>query len=241
MTPPQIGVAVLIGFGAFWFFLPDHSAADSGGSGGPVPLPAPEAPLIAKVRSALGAPSIQMDGEDSPWTEVGLSYELRAGTRIVTDFGEEVVLELASGGQITLGPGSLLETAIGPDGTPTLRLQRGKLAGFVEGEPVEFVTAMGGGMLLDPNPGQRVNVSLGDRPSTIVGLAPAPWISDDWSLSDPGNFPPMIYRGGLRDPAIPVIPEPGTVALMALGAIGVVAGHRNFRKSPGSARVASNP
>lgn len=230
MTPPQIGAIVLFGFGAFWFFSPDHSAEESGGNGGPVPVAEPEAPLIAKVRSALGAPSVQMDGEDSPWTEVGLSYELRAGTRIVTDFGEELVLDLASGGQITLGPGSLLETAIGPDGTPTLRLQRGKLVGFVEGEPVEFVTALGGGMLLDPNPGQRVNISLGDRPSPIVGIAPAPWVSGDWSLSDPGNFPPMIYRGGLRNPAIPVIPEPGTVALLALGAIGVVAGHRRISK-----------
>jgi PEP-CTERM motif len=228
MTPPQIAAFVLIGFGAFWFFSPDQSAADSGGSGGPVPLPAEEAPLIAKVRSTLGSPSVQIDGEDSPWTDVGLSYELRAGTRIVTDFGEELVLDLASGGRLTLGPGSLLETEIGPDGTPLLRLQRGKLVGFVEGEAVEFVTSLGGGMLLAPNPGQRVNVSLGDRPSPIIGLAPAPWISDDWSLSDPSQFPPMIYRGGLRNPAIPVIPEPGTVGLLALGAIGVVAGSRKF-------------
>jgi hypothetical protein len=228
MTPPQVGAVVLIGFGTLWFFAPNHSSKDSGGGGGPLPDAPQEAPLIAKVRSAMGAPSIQRDGEDSPWTEVGLAYEMRAGTRIVTDFGEELVLDLASGGQITLGPGSLLETAIGPDGTPTLRLQRGKLVGFVEGEPVEFVTALGGGMLLDPNPGQRVNISLGDRPSPIVGIAPAPWISDDWSLSDPGQFPPMIYRGGLRNPAMPVIPEPGTVALLAVGAIGVVAWRRKI-------------
>jgi PEP-CTERM motif len=237
MTPPQIASIVVLGFTAFWFFSPDHSAADTSGSGGPVPLPVQEAPLIAKVRSALGTPSVQLDGKDSPWTEVGLSYELRAGSTIVTDFGEELVLELASGGQITLGPGSLLETAIGPDGTPTLRLQRGKLAGFVEGEPVEFVTAMGGGLLLDPNPGQRVNVMLGDRPSPIVGIAPAPWISDDWSLFDPGTSTPLIYRGFTRGAPIPVIPEPGTVGLLALGLLGVMARSRAFRKVPATPAI----
>lgn len=231
MTPPQIAFVVLLAFGALVFFAPDHSTADTSGSGGPVPLPAEEAPLIARVRSALGKPSVQQNGVDSPWTDVGLSYELRAGSRIVTDFGEELVLELASGGQITLGPGSLLETAIGPDGTPTLRLQRGQLAGFVEGEAVEFLTPFGGGMLLDPNPGQRVNVSMGDRPSPVIGLAPAPWISNDWSLSDPSQFPPMIYRGGTRNPVIPVIPEPGTVVLLGLGAVAVFTGRRNFRNS----------
>ena len=72
---------------------------------------------------------------------------------------------------------------------------------------------------------------MGDRPSPVIGLAPAPWISNDWSLSDPSQFPPMIYRGGIRNPVIPVIPEPGTVVLLGLGAVAVFTGRRNFRNS----------
>lgn len=232
MSPSQLALFALMSGAVFWFVMalssdPGPAARNASGV-----LPPLDAAVIARVGAAKGAPSVQEGGKESPWTDVGLSYELKAGATIETDFGEEVRLEFANGSQIELGAGSLLEIAVEPDGTPLLRLQRGRLRGHVEGGSVAFQTPFGGGLQLTPDPGERVQVSLGDRPSPVIGLSPAPWISDDWGLVDPGSLPPMLYRGGLRQPgSVPVIPEPRGIVLLVLGgAIGVGAMKRRRRK-----------
>lgn len=219
MNPPQLASSVILGVGSLWLFTPHRADKDSGGGGSAGPVPAPEAPIVAKVRSAMGSPSVQDHGEDSPWANVRVSYQLRSGATIVTDFGEELTVDLPSGGQLTLGPGSLLETSISPDGTPLFRLHRGGLHGFVEGGAVAFETAFGGGVVLSPNPGSRSRVNLGDRPSPVIGLSPAPWVSGDWGVSDPNIFVPMVFRGAYGNPQTTVIPEPGTVALFSIGTL----------------------
>ena len=74
-------------------------------------------------------------------------------------------------------------------------------------------------MVLHPNPGKRSQVSLGDRPTTLLGLSPAPWVSGDWAVSDPNVFVPMIFRGAYGNPKTLIIPEPGTVALLSIGTL----------------------
>lgn len=219
MNPPQLASLVLLGLGSLWLFTPRRADKDAGGGGAAGSVPQQEAAVVAQVRSAMGSPSVQDPGNDRPWTDVSVSYQLRSGTTVVTDFGEELTLDLPAGGQLTLGPGSLLETSIGPDGNPLFRLVRGGLHGFVEGGSVAFETAFGGGMVLHPHPGKRSQVSLGERPTTLLGLSPAPWVSGDWAVSDPNVFVPMIFRGAYGNPKTLIIPEPGTVALLSIGTL----------------------
>ncbi len=74
-------------------------------------------------------------------------------------------------------------------------------------------------MVLHPNPGSRSRVNLGDRPSPVIGLSPAPWVSGDWGVSDPNIFVPMVFRGAYGNPQTTVIPEPGPIALLSIGTL----------------------
>ena len=56
MNPPQLASWVILGVSSLWLFTPHRADKDSGGGGSAGPVPAPEAPIVAKVRSAMGSP-----------------------------------------------------------------------------------------------------------------------------------------------------------------------------------------
>jgi hypothetical protein len=217
MNLPQVASLALLTAGGVWLFTPNPSEADPGGGVSSGAVPAPEPQIIARVRSAVGSPEIQVPGKDRRWSNVGVAYEIVSGSALTTDFGEELIIDLPGGGTLTLAPGSLMTVGTDADGTPTFRLERGNLTGFVEGGPVGFETLFGGGMILRPNPGQRARVSLGNPPAEVVGLSPTPWNSRDWSVFDGNIFLPTLTRGINANAPAQVIPEPGTVALLLVG------------------------
>ncbi len=219
MNPPQLASLALLAVGGLWLFTPNSSESDPGGGVNSGASPAPEPRILAKVRSAMGSPEVQAPDADGRWSDIGVAYEIVSGSALTTDFGEELVIDLPGGGRLTLAPGSLMAVEMGTDGTPTFRLQRGNLTGFVEGGPVGFETPFGGGMVLRPNPGHRSRVSLGEKPSAVLGLSPAPWNSRDWAVFDGNIFLPTVTRGINANAPTKVIPEPGTVALLGVGAV----------------------
>jgi len=211
----------------------------SGKRSGGLTLEAPAGlgPMIASVRSVLGTPEIGGTNLEHRWTEVGVGYAVASGSAILTGFHEEITLVLPQGSVLTIVPGSWIETGVSPEGTPIFRTVRGKISGTIEGGPIEFHNLSGGSILLTPNPGARVPISMDDQPNEelhrLLGLGAPNWAYGDWAVNSPPVFLPFVARAAV---GIPLnqggqIPEPGSVRLAVAGSA-LLVGFLAWRRQP---------